>query len=46
VVQSRIQYLADWSIAHWAKLPDGGFSEAFEVVVDDPEARLTVLRRR
>ncbi|HTO70124.1 MAG TPA: hypothetical protein VMR31_09725 [Myxococcota bacterium] len=46
LVESReIQYLADWEgLAAWAKQPV--ISTQFELVVDDPEHNLAVLRRR
>jgi hypothetical protein len=43
--QSQIQYLADWEgIASWAKQPR--IASQFELVVDDPQRNLAVLRRR
>jgi hypothetical protein len=45
VVASRISYLADWvGIAGW--VDTGSFGEHFEVIVKDPVANLSVLRRR
>jgi hypothetical protein len=47
VVASEIDYLADWNgIASWTDRPVPAFAEAFEVVIDDPEANLGVLARR
>lgn len=46
VTESEIQYLADWyGIADWVNRGVPDFTEAFEVVVEDPEANLGVLRR-
>lgn len=45
-VNSEIVYLADWNgLTGWAALPDGGFNQNFEVIVDQPENNLAVLRR-
>ena len=47
VVDSDIDYLADWTgIAGWATLTDGGFADAFELIVDDKKLNLAVLKRR
>jgi hypothetical protein len=47
VVASEIDYLADWrGIASWARRDADGFSDAFELIVDDPDRNLAVLRRR
>ena len=47
VVGSRIDYVADWNgMVGWAQRTEGGFADAFELVVDDPAANLAVLRRR
>jgi hypothetical protein len=47
VVDSRIDYLADWSgIAGWVERGNPRFAGAFEVVVEDPARNLGVLRRR
>ena len=47
VVDSPIQYLADWTgLAGWVDRGNARFSEAFEVLVDEPERNLSVLRRR
>ena len=43
IVDSPIQYLADWGIAGW--IAHEPLSQHFEVVVDDPEQNLGVLRR-
>ena len=44
VVESEISYLADWvGIAGWVETE--GFASHFEVVVQDPIANLSVLRR-
>ncbi|MFD1195083.1 hypothetical protein ACFQ3C_10415 [Seohaeicola saemankumensis] len=45
-VKSKIVYLADWNgLTGWAELPDGDFNQNFEVIVDQPEVNLAVLRR-
>jgi len=45
ILDQDIEYLADWEgLASWAKLPVLG--PHFELVVDDPERNLAVLRRR
>lgn len=47
VTESEIEYLADWRfIADWINRGAPEFAEAFEVVVDDAQANLGVLRRR
>ena len=47
VVDSRIDVIADWAgVAEWGRRPEAGFAEAFEVIVEDPDANLGVLRRR
>ena len=47
VTQSRIDYIVDWAgVAGWIDHPEGGFAEAFELVLRDPEANLSVMRRR
>lgn len=47
VTKSEIDVLADWAgIATWIDEERFGFAEAFEVVVNDPEQNLAVLRRR
>ncbi|ADH86450.1 conserved hypothetical protein [Desulfurivibrio alkaliphilus AHT 2] len=43
VVESPIQYLADWGIAGW--IVHEPLNQHFEVMVDDPEQNLGVLRR-
>lgn len=46
-VESRIEVIADWTgIAHWAAAPEGGFSQRFELIVNDEANNLAVLRRR
>ncbi|MEM6973143.1 MAG: hypothetical protein AAF577_10090 [Pseudomonadota bacterium] len=47
LVASEIDYIADWhGIAAWSELTDDGFSESFELLVDQPAQNLAVLRRR
>jgi hypothetical protein len=44
VVERDIQYLADWhGISEWTELP--ALEDTFDLVVDDPERNLAVLRR-
>ncbi|MEM9901867.1 MAG: hypothetical protein AAF865_10990 [Pseudomonadota bacterium] len=46
VVESEIDVIADWvGVAGWATQEIGGFSAAFELIVEDAEANLAVLRR-
>ncbi|HEY9019765.1 MAG TPA: hypothetical protein VIN17_03835 [Paracoccaceae bacterium] len=45
-VNSEIVYLADWNgLTGWAELDAGDFNQHFEVVVDQPDINLAVLRR-
>ena len=47
VVESRIDYLADWvGIAGWLDRGHARFDATFELVLADPERNLAVLRRR
>ncbi len=47
VTRSDINVLADWvGIATWIDEERFGFADAFELIVNDPEANLAVLRRR
>lgn len=47
VVASEITYLADWvGLAGWMQRPEANFAQLFELVVEDAEANLAVLRRR
>lgn len=47
VVASDIDYLADWpGILQFTQRGNAAFDDAFEVVVNDPAARLGVLKRR
>lgn len=45
VVDSKIDVLADWTIAHWASGENETFNETFEVVVKEDRPPLSVLRR-
>lgn len=46
IVASEIDYLVDWNgIRIWAESEEAGFSNAFELHVDDAERNLAVLRR-
>lgn len=47
VTDSKIDYLADWvGIAGWLEMENASFTSAFEVVVNDPQRNIAVLRRR
>lgn len=47
VVQSEIDVIADWSgIAGWPQHEDSDFAQYFEVIVDDKDSNLGVLRRK
>lgn len=46
VAESDIDYIADWEgIGGWIERPEGGFAEAFELVIRDPEQNLAAMRR-
>jgi len=48
VTASEIDYVVDWSgVGNWVDFPqaEGGYAEAFERVLQDPEANLSVQRR-
>ena len=46
VTESDIDYVADWEgVGAWIERSDGGFTEAFELVIRDPEQNLAVMRR-
>jgi len=43
----KIEVIADWAgMAGWADRAEGGFADAFDLVVEDRAANLAVLRRR
>jgi hypothetical protein len=43
---SQIDYIVDWAgVGNWIKRP-GPFSESFELVVQDADANLSVMRRK
>ena len=45
VLERNVEYIVDWAgIAMWASLPK--YSAYFELIVDDRESNLAVLRRR
>ncbi|WP_435311995.1 hypothetical protein [Primorskyibacter sedentarius] len=47
VVDSEIDYIADWKgVAAWGTQTDGGFDQVFEVIVNDRDGNLAVLKRR
>ncbi|MEM6890619.1 MAG: hypothetical protein AAF636_21175 [Pseudomonadota bacterium] len=47
VTEADIKYLVDWaSIAGWVNRGNAGFTESFEVVVEDRQRNLGVLRRK
>jgi hypothetical protein len=47
VVDSEIEYIVDWAgVGSWADRADAGFNEHFDLIVMDPEANLSVMRRR
>jgi hypothetical protein len=49
VVTSEIDYIVDWAgVGNWVTFPEaeGGFAEAFELVLQDREADLSVIQRR
>lgn len=47
VVASRIKYIVDWvGIAEWHERTEANFSNVFELLIEDHEANLAVLRRR
>lgn len=47
VINSKIDYIADWvGMAGWMTMPQANFAEVFELLVEDPEANLAVMRRR
>lgn len=47
VVDSEIDFVVDWaSVGNWAARPTGGFSESFELIVEDFDSNLSVMRRR
>ncbi|SNS78273.1 hypothetical protein [Tropicimonas sediminicola] len=49
LVESEIDYIVDWQgVGGWVERPEaaGGFAEAFELVLRDREANLSVMRRR
>jgi hypothetical protein len=49
IVTSEIDYIVDWAgIGNWVSGPEaeGGFAEAFELVLQDWEADLSVIQRR
>jgi hypothetical protein len=46
VTESDIDYVADWEgVGGWIERPEGGFAEAFELVIRDPKQNLAVMRR-
>jgi hypothetical protein len=46
VTESDIDYVADWEgVGGWIERPEGGFAEAFELVIRDPQQNLAVMRR-
>jgi hypothetical protein len=47
VTDSEIDYIADWAgVGGWSERSEGGFSDAFELLVRDTEQNLAVMRRR
>lgn len=45
VLRKNVQYIADWvGIAAWKDIPQ--LAPHFELVVEDPQANLAVLRRK
>lgn len=46
VVASEIDYVVDWaSVGNWASRSDGGYSDEFELIVEDFDIDLSVQRR-
>ena len=49
VTESKIDYVVDWAgVGGWVSFPEAqdGFAQAFELIVYDEEANLSVMRRR
>lgn len=47
VNDSQIDYIVDWAgVGGWIERDDGGFSEAFDLVIRDEAANLAVMRRK
>jgi hypothetical protein len=49
VTASEIDYIVDWAgVGNWVRFPEaeGGFADAFELVLQDPGLDLAVIRRR
>ena len=46
IVESEIDYVADWaSVGHWAEHSEAGYSDTFELIIEDFDTNLSVQRR-
>lgn len=47
IVDSDIDYIADWAgVGYWVDRNEGGFSDAFELILQDHDIDLSIIRRR